>query len=123
VAAAAEQALEGVKLDADNADAQYNLGVALYTMGRAEDAIEALRVCVEIDSDFLDAQRQLADVLASEGRTEDAIQHYQEVLRIHPGDRRAIQKLETLTSGDQPETPPVASGGVESGGNDEAAPS
>jgi len=93
---AATQALEGVKLDPENPYALYNLGVAQYTMRRTEEAIVSLRAAVELEPDFLDAHMALAEALADKGETEAATHHLQEMLRINPGDSRALEGLEFL---------------------------
>jgi Flp pilus assembly protein TadD len=102
---AATQALEGVKLDPENPYALYNLGVAQYTMRRTEEAIVSLRAAVDLEPDFLDAHLTLAEALADKGETEAATHHLQEMLRINPGDSRALEGLEFLQdTAEQPES-------------------
>jgi tetratricopeptide (TPR) repeat protein len=106
---AATQALEGVKLDPENPYALYNLGVAQYTMRRTEEAIVSLRAAVDLEPDFLDAHLTLAEALADKGETEAATHHLQEMLRINPGDSRALEGLEFLQ--DSAVLPESADGG------------
>ena len=63
----------------------YNLGVALYQIGKPEDAIEHYREALRIQPNCVEAQYALGIALERVGRIPEAMGHYQQALRIKPG--------------------------------------
>jgi Flp pilus assembly protein TadD len=61
-----------------------NLGVALYSKGRTDDAIKHYLEALRIKPDYVETHNNLGNALYSKGRTDDAIKHYLEALRLKP---------------------------------------
>jgi len=66
-------------------DAHINLGVALYHMGRLEDAHAEFLAAVELDPANGISQYNLGCVLEDLGRIDEAIEHYSRAARAMPG--------------------------------------
>jgi tetratricopeptide (TPR) repeat protein len=76
-----------------NAQAHYNMGVALYRCGRVAEAIEQYEQALRLKPEHALAHNNLGLALVDVGRTEEAIQHYRETLRITPNDAAAGNNL------------------------------
>ena len=70
-----------------------NLGIALYSEGRTDDAIKHYREALRIKPDHAEPHNNLGIALYSEGRTDDAIKQYLEALRIRPDYAEAHDNL------------------------------
>jgi Flp pilus assembly protein TadD len=70
--------------NARNSLAHNDLGLALASSGRTDEAIEHYRKALEIKPDYVDAHNNLGIALASGGRIGEAIEHYQKALEISP---------------------------------------
>jgi predicted O-linked N-acetylglucosamine transferase (SPINDLY family) len=78
--------LIGLAIAADPREATYhvNLGVALQSLGRSEDAINSCRKAVELAPGFADAHNSLGAALAGSGKIQEAIACFQQVVRLVP---------------------------------------
>ncbi|MBI4678476.1 MAG: tetratricopeptide repeat protein [Elusimicrobia bacterium] len=76
--------------------AHNNLGLALFSAGKAAEAVAEFEKAVSRAPDFLDARLNLASALAKAGRTEAAAAHFEAVNRAAPGDPRAVRGLKGL---------------------------
>ena len=68
----------------DDPNAQYNLGVALKSAGRLEDAAVSYRHAVKLKPDFAEAYGNLGSVFKDLGRLEDAVASYRHAIKIRP---------------------------------------
>ena len=85
-----------MKIKPDYANAHYNLGVALASRGRTDEAIAHFRAAVKIKPDYANAHYNLVCALASRGRIDEAITHYHKFLEIKPDDIHALNDLAWL---------------------------
>ncbi len=67
-----------------NARAHYNLGNALATQGRFDEAMEHYRQTLKIMPDYAEAHDNLGLALAGRGQVDEAIACYQKALEINP---------------------------------------
>ena len=74
----------GVRLASDDVDARYDLGVALATLGRPEDALREFREVLRRVPTDADAHYNMGRVLNSLGRHGQAAQAYREAVRVRP---------------------------------------
>jgi superkiller protein 3 len=61
-----------------------NLGMALYSRGRFDDAISHYRRALQLQPDDAKAYNNLGLALRAQGKVDEAISHYQQALRIRP---------------------------------------
>ncbi|MDB4285648.1 tetratricopeptide repeat protein, partial [bacterium] len=61
-----------------------NLGIALFSKGQYDEAIEHYREALRIKPDFEPAHNNLGNALFVKGQFDDAIKHYREALRLNP---------------------------------------
>jgi protein O-mannosyl-transferase len=73
-----------VSVTANNYRAHSNLGQALYTEGRIDEAIAEYRAALAIDPDFAEASNYLGTALSDRGDIDQAIAAYREALRVLP---------------------------------------
>jgi tetratricopeptide (TPR) repeat protein len=66
------------------ASAHYNLGIALSTDRKNEEAISHYKMAIKINPDYPGAYNNLGAVLAAEGRNEEAISHYKMAIGLKP---------------------------------------
>jgi tetratricopeptide (TPR) repeat protein len=83
-AEAAENFTEALRIAPDFPDAHYNLGLALFGLGKIQDAIEQWRQAIVYDKRYYKAHNNLGLTLLSLGRTEQAVEHFKQVLKIRP---------------------------------------
>ncbi len=76
--------------------AHFNLGAALETENKIEEAITEFREALRIDPASALAHNNLAAALQSKGRTEEAITEFRQALRISPGYANAHYNLGNL---------------------------
>jgi hypothetical protein len=79
-----------------DAQAHYNLGVALARTGKVEEAIAHYEQAIRIDPDFAGAHYNLGKALTQVGRVPEAIEHYEQALRINPDFTEAQNALARL---------------------------
>jgi len=75
----------GVPLASDDIDARYDLGVALATLDRPEEALHEFREVLRRAPTDADAHHNMGCVLNSLGRHGEAAQAYREAVRVRPG--------------------------------------
>ena len=71
-------------LDQAGAEAHNNLGAALATAGRFDEAAEEISEALRISSTFSDAHRNLGLVRMKQGRDDEAIREFTDALRSAP---------------------------------------
>ncbi len=85
---AAEAGRRSVELDAGNAGAQCNLGIALETLGRHDEALACYRKALLIDPGHTEARKNLGALLRTVGEHDEAVIQLQQALKKspnHPG--------------------------------------
>ena len=78
------------------AEAHYNMGTALVSLGRFQEAISPLALAVRIKPDYADAYYNMGHVYFRLGRRQEAIDNFQAALRIdsrHSLANRALREL------------------------------
>ena len=73
-----------LEVTSNNWPSNNNLGVALDSKGRTDDAIKHYLEALRVEPDFVEAHNNLGVALYRKGRTDDAMKHYLEALRIKP---------------------------------------
>ncbi len=86
---------EAIRLDPRNADAHHALGCALLQVGRAEDAIENLRLATVLQDDAA-AYRSLAAALRRCHRDDEAAAAYRRAIELDPAAAEAYVGLADL---------------------------
>jgi len=76
-----------------DADAHYNLGVALDQKGKAEEAIVHYQKALKFNPNHAGAHNNLANALLHKGRVDEAIVHYQKALDTKPDYSEARNNL------------------------------
>jgi tetratricopeptide (TPR) repeat protein len=82
-----------LELNPSLGDARFNLGIALWKLGRAEEAIAIMREAVRINPQDLDAHLRLGAWLLSRGRTVEAVPHYERAATLQMESREIWLKL------------------------------
>jgi protein O-mannosyl-transferase len=85
-----------IKVAPASSIARYNLGKALESEGRVEQAVELYRRAVELNPGNPDAHHNLARLLARSGQRDEAIGHYRQALAIKPDDADTHNNLGLL---------------------------
>src|SRR5215204_908175 len=83
-AEAVEPLRQALKLKPDFADAHYNLGFALHSLGQSAEAVEPLRRATQLDPADADAPVYLGAALAKLGRHAEAAAAYEQAARLSP---------------------------------------
>src|SRR5947209_11664927 len=81
---AVEPLRQAVRLKPDYADAQYNLGFALFSLGQFADAVSPLQRASQLDAKDADAFYYLGASLAKLDRHAEAAAAYQQASRLEP---------------------------------------
>jgi tetratricopeptide (TPR) repeat protein len=92
-AEAAENFAEALRIAPGFPDAHYNLGLALFGLGKIQDAIEQWRQAIVYDRRYYKAHNNLGLALRQLGKTDQAIQQYQLALQINPNYAEAHYNL------------------------------
>jgi Flp pilus assembly protein TadD len=87
---------EAVRIKPDFLEAYNNLGIALASQGRIDEAITQYTDALRIKPDFLEARLNLGIALARQGRVDEAIRQYSVALRIKPDSAQARRLLNDL---------------------------
>lgn len=98
---------------------QYDRGLALYKLGRHDDARAALERAVELDRDGSLAGRlhyTLGNVAYAAGKKREAISEYKKALVKDPSDEQARHNLEVVLRDVPPKSAPGPDGGPSDGG-------
>jgi tetratricopeptide (TPR) repeat protein len=100
---AALWARRATELAPHDGEAHFQLGLALWCLGRREDAAGAFRQAVATRPDLADAHLWLGKVLAEQGRKEEAERHLRDAARYAAeNDPRPRQALEALRGQTKP---------------------
>jgi len=73
--------------------AHYNLGEALVTEGKNEEAISHYKMAIELNPDLAAAHYNLGNALFAEGKNEEAISHYKTAIKIKPDFAEAYSNI------------------------------
>lgn len=79
-----EAYLEAIKIDPNDADAHYNLGIALGNQGKYEEAITSYLEAIKIDSNYAIAHNNIGAMLEAQGKLEEATTSYRTAIKIDP---------------------------------------
>jgi predicted O-linked N-acetylglucosamine transferase (SPINDLY family) len=82
-----------IELKPDLADARYELGVSLYSLGRIDEAARSYEATLKIAPDHSRAMNDLGNILQGERRFDDAMKRYLEAIRLAPGNAVAHSNL------------------------------
>ena len=77
----------------DNYGARINLGNALFSKGRLDDAITEFQQAVRLRPELRLPHSQLAAALRAKGRVNEAVAQFQEILKLNPDDAAAHNEL------------------------------
>jgi tetratricopeptide (TPR) repeat protein len=77
----------------NNARGYYNLGYALTTQGKLDEAIAHYSEALRINPAYAEAHNNLGNALTTQGKLDEAIAHYSEALRINPNSAQAHNNL------------------------------
>ena len=92
-----EEALEyfaqAISLSPNNARLRDEYAIALFQVGRAEEALEQLQISLELDDTFYLTYLYLADYYRLQEAWEQAVIYYQEALKRQPNDVRILSGL------------------------------
>lgn len=89
---------EAIGLEPADATLRFNLGNALFSLGRRQEAGQAFRDAIATDPAYVEAWNNLGNVLADEGRPEDAAGAYEQALKLLPTYADAHYNLGELLS-------------------------
>ncbi|HYL78105.1 MAG TPA: tetratricopeptide repeat protein [Bryobacteraceae bacterium] len=84
---------EATLLKPDYAPAHLNLGGALLSVGRPDEAIREFQKVLELGELNRDAETDLGAAFFQQGKLDEAIQHFQRAIQIDPEDREARRNL------------------------------
>jgi len=76
--------------------AHNNLGFALFSIKKTEEAISHYKMAIKLKPDYADAHNNLGAALFHAKMTEEAIDYFKEAIRIRPGFAAARKNLETV---------------------------
>jgi tetratricopeptide (TPR) repeat protein len=85
-----ENAVEG---SPHKARPHYELGVAYFTLGRIDEAINEYQIALKLDPDYFSAHNNLGLAYFNQGRIDEAINEYQIVLKLDPEYFGALNNL------------------------------
>lgn len=94
-AEAVEILAEAARLNPENDDIHYNLGLALTREGKTEEAIKQYEEALRIFPDYVEAHNNLGNLLLRAKRTEEAIAHFERAVKIMPDYASAHNNLGT----------------------------
>jgi protein O-GlcNAc transferase len=77
----------------DDADAYYNMGIALQEQSKLEEAIEAYNKALVLKPDYADAYNNTGTILQEQGKMEEAIEAYNKVLSLKPDHAEAYYNM------------------------------
>ncbi|MBF0194732.1 MAG: tetratricopeptide repeat protein [Magnetococcales bacterium] len=81
---AVEQFQKAINIDNSSATLYYNLGVALYSLGRVEEVATAQKKAISIKPDYAEAYSSLGNALKELGEFDEAVLCLQKALSIKP---------------------------------------
>ncbi|MGA2656263.1 MAG: tetratricopeptide repeat protein [Verrucomicrobiota bacterium] len=94
-AEAAQVLTEAIRLNPQNEDVHYNLGLALARLGRFEEATQQYGEALRIFPDYAEAHNNLGNVLMHLERNQEALWHFEQAVKIMPDYASAHNNLGT----------------------------
>jgi Flp pilus assembly protein TadD len=85
-----------IRTTGENIYAHYNLGIALASQGRVNEAIYHYREAIRIRPDHFEAYSNLGNLLSEQGKPDEAVSNYRKALEIRPDDATVRYNLGTL---------------------------
>jgi tetratricopeptide (TPR) repeat protein len=85
LADAAEAFLRALKLQPDNPETAYNLGLTHHRMGDLDRAVFYYRKALALRPEYVGASANLATILKEQGSLKEAIAQFQQTLKLQPG--------------------------------------
>ncbi len=85
-----------VKLDPNNPQVHYNLGITLQELARFDDAETSYKKALALKSDFIQAHSNLGNVLKELGRLDEAEASYRQTITLKPDYNQAHYNLGNL---------------------------
>jgi protein O-GlcNAc transferase len=82
---------KALEIDPDYPEAWLNKGVALYGLGRHQEAIDSYRKAIAIRPDYADGYCNLGNALQWFNRMDEALASYDEAIKLDPGHAHAFQ--------------------------------
>jgi tetratricopeptide (TPR) repeat protein len=92
---AVEAFTEAMKMNPEDEDVHYNLGLAFARLGKFDESIKQYQEALRILPDYVEAHNNLGNVLMRAGRTGEAIPHFEAALKIMPDYASAHNNLGT----------------------------
>ena len=86
------------ELSPNDAEAHYNLGVVLKSLGQLDNAVASYRRAVALKPDYAEAHSNLGNTLKDMGRHDDAIASYRRAIEIKADSADAHNNLGTADS-------------------------
>ena len=86
---------EALKINPNDEDVHYDLGLVLTRLGRTAEAIEQYQQSLKIFPRYVEAHNNLGNLLMRAGRNDEAIQHFEQALQIMPDFASAHNNLGT----------------------------
>src|SRR5436190_20383801 len=71
-------------IQSDNATYHGNLGNALLTLGKSNEAVAAFRRCLELKPNFAEAHNTLGNALMAQGKIAEAVDCYERAVALKP---------------------------------------
>ncbi len=90
---AAGKYAEALKLNPDDEDAHFNLGIALARSGQPGEAKKHYEKALELVPDYAEVHNNLGNLLLNEGKMDEAVSHFQQVIQTHPENANAQNNL------------------------------
>lgn len=84
---------QSLKLNSGNPLAQYNLGTALRSQGRLDEAIRAFQESVRLAPELMHAHAALGDSLFSVDRVEEAVVSFRNMIQLNPFEFESHERL------------------------------
>ena len=75
---------KALEINPNDAEAHYNLGIALLQKGQVDEAMVQFQKALEINPNYAEAHNNLGLVLFQKGQVDEAIAQYQKALEINP---------------------------------------
>jgi len=73
-----------IRINPQDANAYYNLGVVLYHQGKLEEAITNFRQAIQLDPKYANAYNNLGAALSDQGKLDEAIANYRQAIQLDP---------------------------------------
>ncbi len=87
---------QAVRINPDDAEAHYNLGVAYGDSGMYKEAIEEYKQAIRINPDYAEAHHDLGVIYGDFGMHKEAIEAFKQAIRIKPDYVEAHYNLGTI---------------------------